>query len=135
MTRVALLLCEWLVLAGGVRLSAQQKPMSAPADALGQCKDGSYVSTGSRSSACSAHGGLKIWYLDGTPNTQPGDSDAPKTSGRTATGRKVGGVPSDALGLCNDGTYVSTGSKQTACSVHSGMKRWYPDGTPNTLNR
>jgi hypothetical protein len=40
-------------------------------------------------------------------------------------------VPSDALGLCNDGAYVSTGSKQTACSAHGGMKIWYPDGTPN----
>ncbi|PXA91487.1 hypothetical protein DMC47_25615 [Nostoc sp. 3335mG] len=44
---------------------------------------------------------------------------------------RVGGVPSDALGLCKDGAYVSTGSKQTACSAHGGMKIWYPDGTPN----
>ena len=85
--------------------------------------------------ACSAHGGMKVWYLDGTPNTGASTSssteDGHPEQGKTATGRKVGGVPSDALGLCKDGTYVSTGTKSSACSAQGGMKTWYLDGTPN----
>ena len=110
-----------------------QKPSSAPANSLGQCKDGSYVSTGSKRTACILHGGMSVWYQDGTPNAGgaiPQD-DGKMEPGKTATGRVVNGVPSDALGLCNDGTYISTGTKHSACSLHRGMKIWYPDGTPN----
>jgi len=101
-----------------------------PSDALGLCNDGTYVSTGRKATACSQHGGLKIWYPDGPESATAADYAAPE-SGKVATKEKVGGVPSDALGLCQDGTYVSTGSKQTACAAHGGMKIWYPDGTPN----
>ncbi len=103
---------------------------SVPSDALARCQDGTYVSSGSRASACSRHGGLKIWYADGPETATDADYAAPP-AGRTATKRKVGGVPSDALGLCQDGTYVSSGSKSTACAAHGGMQIWYPDGTPN----
>ena len=107
-----------------------RKVGGVPSDALGLCKDGTYVSTGSKQSACSRHGGMKIWYPDGPEH--PTDADyAEPAAGKTATGRKVGGVPSDALGLCKDGTYVSTGMKVTAFSAHGGMEIWYPDGTPN----
>ena len=54
----------------------------------------------------------------------------PAVGGRKST-TKTAAVPSDALGLCQDGTYVSTGSKQTACAAHGGMDVWYLDGTPN----
>lgn len=107
-----------------------RKVGGVPSDALGLCKDGTYVSTGTKQSACSRHGGMKIWYLDGPEH--PTDADYAKPApGKTATKAKVGGVPSDALGLCKDGTYVSTGSKDTACAAHNGMKIWYLDGTPN----
>lgn len=101
-----------------------------PSDALGRCNDGTYVSTGMKATACSGHGGMKIWYLDGPERPTAADYAQP-APGMAATKRKVGGVPSDALGLCQDGTYVSTGSKQTACAAHGGMKIWYLDGTPN----
>ena len=107
-----------------------RKVGGVPSDALGLCKDGTYVSTGSKQSACSRHGGMKIWYPDGPEH--PTDADyATPAAGKTATKAKVGGVPSDALGLCKDGTYVSTGTKDNACSAHGGMKIWYLDGTPN----
>lgn len=115
---------------GSGQTASGQSVGGVPSDALGLCKDGTYVSTGSKATACSRHGGLKIWYPDG-PGTATAADYATPESGRAATKEKVGGVPSDALGLCNDGTYVSTGSKQTACSAHGGMKIWYPDGTPN----
>jgi hypothetical protein len=101
-----------------------------PNNALGLCNDGTYVSTGSKQTACASHGGMKTWYLDGPEHATAADYAEP-APGRAASGRAVGGVPNNALGLCNDGTYVSTGSKQTACEAHGGMKTWYLDGTPN----
>ncbi|WP_419805522.1 hypothetical protein [Terriglobus sp.] len=58
---------------------------------------------------------------------------ATPAAGKTATGRHVGKeqIPSDALGKCNDGTFVSTGKKDTACAAHGGMQIWYLDSTPN----
>jgi hypothetical protein len=101
-----------------------------PSDALGRCNDGTYVSTGRKATACGGHGGMRIWYLDGPERPTAADYAEP-APGRTAVKGRVGGVPSDALGLCQDGTYVSTGSKQTACGAHGGMRTWYLDGTPN----
>ena len=67
---------------------------------------------------------------DATERTSTPNRAKPAVGGRKST-TKTHAVPSDALGLCQDGTYVSTGSKQTACAAHGGMDVWYLDGTPN----
>lgn len=35
------------------------------------------------------------------------------------------GAPAGTTGLCKDGSYTSTASKQGACSGHQGVKEWY----------
>lgn len=57
-----------------------------------------------------------------------------QTSGRakqvdaeTATGAPVRGIPSDAMGRCNDGMFTKAGNKASACAGHGGLKIWYSD--------
>jgi Protein of unknown function (DUF3761) len=38
------------------------RPSSAPADATGRCKDGTYSTDTTRASACANHGGVAAWY-------------------------------------------------------------------------
>ncbi|MHA6203947.1 DUF3761 domain-containing protein [Dyella soli] len=54
---IAVLLAGFLM---GPAVYAQQA--SAPAGSTGQCKDGSYTNTASKSGACSGHKGVKEWY-------------------------------------------------------------------------
>ena len=45
----------------------------------------------------------------------------------TATGTLVRGIPSDAMGRCNDGMFTKAGRKATACANHGGLQIWYSD--------
>lgn len=45
----------------------------------------------------------------------------------TATGTRVSGIPSDAMGKCNDGMFSKATSKASACAGHGGLKIWYSD--------
>ncbi|MBW8862922.1 MAG: DUF3761 domain-containing protein [Acidobacteria bacterium] len=38
------------------------RPSSAPADATGKCKDGTYSTDHTRAAACADHGGVADWY-------------------------------------------------------------------------
>lgn len=55
------------------------------------------------------------------------------TDAETATGTLVKGIPSDAMGRCNDGMFSKATSKASACAAHGGLKIWYSennDGHP-----
>lgn len=43
-----------------------QAPAGAPANATGQCKDGSYWTGATKSGACRGHKGIQAWYADST---------------------------------------------------------------------
>ena len=81
----------------------------APADATGECKDGTYTQSQGKEGACSSHGGVKKWL-------------APTKASESA---RAAERPSDATGQCKDGSYSSAASKSGACSGHKGVKAWY----------
>jgi Protein of unknown function (DUF3761) len=91
-----------IALAGG--LASFNVSAKAPADATGECKDGTYTKANAKEGACSSHGGVKDWF-------DAKASPAPR--------------PHDATGLCEDGTYTTTSSKSGACSGHKGVRDWY----------
>lgn len=86
-----------LAIAGGFAVTAAFA--KAPADATGECKDGTYTKAEQREGACSSHGGVKDWF-----------------------GKER---PADATGQCKDGTYTTAAAKSGACSGHKGVKDWY----------
>ncbi len=113
----ALTLVLGLAVAPAISLAAQ-----APANATGSCKDGSFTTAKSKSGACSNHGGVKMW---GAPAAAPAPKMTPKSSPAMSK-------PTDATGMCTDGSYTSAKSKSGACSNHRGVKTWYTGttGTP-----
>lgn len=50
-----------------------------------------------------------------------------KPDAETATGTPVKGIPSDAMGRCNDGMFTKAGKKSSACASHGGLQIWYSD--------
>jgi hypothetical protein len=63
--------------------TAPASPATKPADATGQCRDGSYSTDAAKSGACRGHHGVKEWYAAATP-ASPTTSDvtpaAPSTT-------------------------------------------------------
>jgi hypothetical protein len=55
-----------------------QKPATAPPNATGQCKDGSYWTGSSKSGACRGHQGIQTWY--GVPSAGASRSSAANPS-------------------------------------------------------
>ena len=86
-----------LAMAGGFAMA--DAFAKAPADATGECKDGTYTKAEKKEGACSSHGGVKDWF-----------------------GMQR---PADATGQCKDGTYTTAAAKSGACSGHKGVKDWY----------
>ncbi len=80
----------------------------APADATGECKDGTYTKADNKEGACSGHGGVKEWLAKAKA--------------------EASAKPANATGECKDGTYTDTPSKSGACSGHKGVKAWYGGG-------
>jgi hypothetical protein len=66
---------RWMLVAAGMAASSglvAQTPAGIPAGSTGQCKDGSYTSSSSKSGACHGHQGVKDWYA-----TAPAKGAAP----------------------------------------------------------
>ncbi len=103
----------------------------APADATGECKDGTYTNAAQKEGACSSHGGVKKWLAK---SDKAGKADKPEKAGTKAAPEKsaskaAASKPADATGECKDGTYTTSATKSGACAGHKGVKDWYGAST------
>jgi hypothetical protein len=127
---------------GAPQLIAQTKP----ANATGECKDGTYTTTKSKKGACASHGGVQTWYADSAKADAKAAGAATKQAGKdvghaakdvgkaTKDGAKAVGnalkprpsdAPKDATAKCKDGTYSMATQHKGACANHGGVADWY----------
>jgi hypothetical protein len=144
----ALLATGLLAVASNPATAAAKKKAAKPADATGQCDDGTYTRAKNQQGACSSHGGVKTWY--GEPAAaapapaaktsrvpKPARTSAPTTTAEpeaappapvTKTPAKTAppaGTPADATAKCKDGTYSHSKHHSGTCSHHGGVAEWY----------
>jgi uncharacterized protein DUF3761 len=99
-------------------LSAPQSiAQTRPANATGQCRDGSYTSAKSKTGACSAHDGVKTWYAD-----EKGVKDDTKSAAKSTekAAANAGKATAGAASAAAKGT--ANGAEKAAKATKEGTK-------------
>ena len=148
----ALLATGLLAFASNPATAATKKKTAKPADATGQCDDGTYTRAKTSQGACSSHGGVKTWYGEPavtaptTPAKTASTSRAPKPAKTSAPSTTVAepeaapqpapatkaptktptsGAAASATAKCKDGTLSYSKHHSGTCSHHGGVAEWY----------
>jgi hypothetical protein len=89
------------------------------------CEDGTVVYRSTNT--CAGHGGLAV--RQGTYTSYPNASARARAranaNSAVVRGTRANNVRTNALALCNDGTYWHATTRSNACYLHGGVARWY----------
>jgi len=143
----ALLATGLLAFASNPATAATKKATAKPADATGQCGDGTYTRAKTRQGACSSHGGVKTWYDEPAATApapaaktsrvpKPAKTSAPSTTAAEpaepeaappapATKAPTKTAAGAATAKCKDGTLSYSKHHSGTCSHHGGVAEWY----------
>lgn len=103
-----------------VRPAPAVAPAAPPANAVAQCRDGTFVVAPSDPSACAAHRGLLVRMPEvRTPVPPPARAAAPVAAARAATPEVA--PPAGATMRCKDGTYLTGAPAAGRCDSYGGL--------------
>ena len=136
-----------LALALPAGAAAQAAQPTKPANATGECKDGTFTTAKSKSGACSNHGGVATWYAaaaadtkaaakeaskdtkaaakEASTDTKAATKEAKSTSSKAPTVARPADAPPDSTAQCNDGTFSKSTHHSGTCAGHKGVKAWF----------
>lgn len=79
------------MVAAGMAYPAAQAAQARPADATGQCKDGTYTTAKAKRGACGGHGGVATWFADAKTPAKAAKDDAKAAGAATKDAAKDAG--------------------------------------------
>lgn len=104
-----------------VRPAPAAAPAEPPANAVAQCRDGTFVVPPNDASACVSHRGLVVAFPQRTPPEAPSAtrSVAPVAASRVAAPDAA--PPAGATMRCKDGTYLTGAPAAGRCDAYGGL--------------
>lgn len=100
---------------------AAETNATRPADATGECKDGSFTTAASKSGACSGHKGVKNWYGSDTKGTKESKASTTTMGGATTSAAPNGPFTRPSSANAPSTTSApSTGSSRSASTPAAG---------------
>ncbi len=104
-------------------LAAQVAMAQAPAGATGQCKDGTYTTSTSKSGACHGHQGIKEWFATSAP------AAATSTAKSTAAAAPAAAAAAPAAAA----TAATSTTKSAASHASTATTTQAPGGGPGMV--
>lgn len=92
-----------------------------PADASGQCKDGTYTTAKTKRGACAGHGGVTTWFADQKSDTKAA-AKASKADAKAAAADSKAAAKSAAADTKGAAKSAGAATKDAAKSAASGTK-------------